>query len=122
MPVVEQVCPPSVEVKISWPSALVLVARKTSSFLPPASHGRSPSWHCGVPRSHVLPPSRDEKRESFTRSMPVLYIRPPASIVRSGSLKPVFSGGSVGHCEPRYRSRYQLTPPSSEVQTLTWLQ
>src|SRR4051794_32991526 len=95
---------------------------KTSFGRAPASHGRSPSWHCGVPRSHVFPPSVDEKTESLARSMPVLYIRPPASIVRSGSLKPLLIAGLVGHVEPRYLSRYQLRPSSCDVHTFTWLQ
>jgi hypothetical protein len=94
----------------------------TSLVLPPASHGRSPLWHCGVPSSQVLPPSGDEKTASLTRSMPVSYIRPLASAVRSGSLKPVLIAGEVGHGESRYLSRCQVTPASLDVQMLTWLQ
>src|SRR3954454_10645469 len=121
MPVVEHVWPPSVDVKISWPSAFVLVARKTSSFLAPANHGRSPSWHCGVPRSHVLPPSALENSASLTRSMPVLYTRPPASWVRSGSENPVFCTGGCVKPVPRNSASLNVLPPSDEVQLLTWL-
>src|SRR5690349_5109051 len=50
----------------------VSVAMKTWFALPPASHGRSPSWQSAFPLSQVLPPSTDEKIASLTRSMPVL--------------------------------------------------
>src|SRR3954447_14536397 len=121
MPVVEHVWPPSVDVKILCPSALVLVARKTSSFLPPASQGRSPSWHCGVPRSHVLPPSADENSASWPGSMPLLKTRPPVSWVRSGSEKPVFCVGGWVKPDPASWANFHVLPPSVEVQLLTWL-
>ena len=68
------VLPPSVE-RNTWcesvPSS-VLVARKTSSRLAPASHGRSPLWQFAVPRSNVLPPSPEENSASLARLIPVL--------------------------------------------------
>src|SRR3954464_5937506 len=121
MPVVEHVWPPSVEVRSSSPLAALLVPSHTSSFLPPASHGRSPSWHCGVPRSHVLPPSADENSASLARSMPVLWTRPPVSWGGSGSEKPVFCVGGWVKPEPRNWANFHVLPPSDEVQLLTWL-
>src|SRR5690242_17082066 len=121
MPVVLQLLPPSVDWKIWWLSVFswVFVARNTSFGLPPASHGRSPSWQFGLPRSHVLPPSWEENSESFARSMPVLYIRPLSSTVRSGSLNPADFVGSA--LKPATPVRCQLAPSSSEVQMFTWL-
>src|SRR5258708_29830462 len=97
-----------------WVPALVSasVARKTSPATPPASHGRSPSWHWAVPVGHVLPPSGEEKRESLARSIPVSYTVPDASSLRSGSLKPVYDSPSS--------RRVQLLPLSSDVQIQTW--
>src|SRR5438105_12619355 len=108
--------------KISCPASSVSVDMNTSFAFPPASQGRSPSWHCGVPSSQFLPPSGDENRASLTRSMPVSYMRPLASVVRSGSLNPVLIAGEVGQGEFRYLSRCQVTPASLDVQMLTWLQ
>jgi hypothetical protein len=71
IPVALQDAPASVLRNTSWPPSSVSVARKTSFFSPPASHGRSPSWHCIVPVGHVLPPSGDENRASLARLMPV---------------------------------------------------
>ena len=104
MPVVLHVLPPSVDSKICWPLASpssVLEFMNTWLAAPPASHGRSPLWQYGVPRSQVVPPSGDEKIASLARSIPVLYRRPLASNVRSGSLKPVLISGLVGHVVPR---------------------
>jgi len=64
--------PASVLWKIAWPASSLSVERKASFAFPPASQGRSPSWHCGVPVGQVFPPSCEEKSASLARSMPVL--------------------------------------------------
>src|SRR3954469_23911977 len=101
--------------------ALLLVDRKTVPFAgPPATHGRSPSWHCTVPVGQVLPPSGLDTSASFARSMPVMYVVPPASVVMSGSEKPRLPSGGVKKPVPFQLTRCQLRPSSADVQRLTW--
>src|SRR4029077_6339261 len=99
--------------KTSWPPSSVSVPSKTSPDLPPASHGRAPAGHWGVPATHVWPPSWETKRASLARSMPVFQMLLPASSVSEGSLKPVYAG--------LVTERVQVRPPSLENQLLTWL-
>src|SRR3954447_23642208 len=117
MPVELQDEPPSVEIHTEWSSVLGSLASQTVSFGPAASHGRSPSWQLVVPRSQVRPPSGEENKASFTRSMPVLYTRPPASWVRSGSEKPVLVEGLASKPVP-LRSTRDQDRPSLDVQML----
>ena len=71
MPLELQDAPASVLWKTACPSSSESVDRKASFALPPASQGRSPSWHCGVPVGQVFPPSCEENSASLARSMPV---------------------------------------------------
>src|SRR4051812_34109525 len=103
-----------------WSSCELFVARNTSPGAPPASHGRSPSWHSAVPVGQLVPPSGEENSESLTRSMPDPYSVPPASSVRSGSENPWLNTGLVKNPVPATSVRCQLWPLSAEVHMLTW--
>src|ERR1700730_12560220 len=101
-------------------STVVSVARNTSPDTPPASHGRSPLWQLLLPTGNAGPPPDDAKTESFARSMPVLYRKPPSSMLQSGSLKPA-PNGLVGPTPlgPTV-VRVHDCPWSVDVHTLTW--